>query len=106
MFVVIQIVSAITFTDSPVAPKPTNRYVRYATYLAVGDRIYTCDRANETSVYGLKIFDYDMYDAETDLGRKFDLGKHVFAATKGFPRRKFRILLYRVLGGITKLARR
>lgn len=70
-------VNAIMFADALVAPAPIDHYVRYVTFLAVGDRTYTCDPANETSLYTLKSFDYDMFDAETDPDRKLNLGKHV-----------------------------
>lgn len=70
-------VSAIKFTDSLLAPVPADHYSRYVTFLAVGDRTYTCDPANKTSTYSLKSFDYDMYDAELDPQRRFNLGKHV-----------------------------
>jgi len=70
-------VDAIAFTDALVAPAPIERYVRYVTFLAVGDRTYTCNAQSEAPVYTLKSFDYDMFDAETDPGRRFVLGKHV-----------------------------
>ena len=72
-----KVVDAITFTDALVAPVPADHYVRYVTFLAVGDRTYTCDSKNFTSSYTLKSFDYDMFDAETDSDRNFNLGKHV-----------------------------
>lgn len=77
LFVLAASVSALNFTDSLVVPTPTDHYVRYVTFLAVGDRTYTCDPANKSSPYTLKSFNYDMYDAEIDIRRKFNLGKHV-----------------------------
>jgi hypothetical protein len=75
-------VTALKFTDALVAPTPADRYQRFVTFLAVGTRTYVCDPANRTSIYTLKSFNYDMYDAETDPGRKFNLGKHVLMLQK------------------------
>lgn len=70
--------TTIPFTDSPVAPTPAEHYERYVTFLAVGTRTYTCDPTKPSSAYGLAGWDYDLYDAETDAERAFNLGKHGF----------------------------
>ncbi|KAH8898639.1 hypothetical protein GQ53DRAFT_816873 [Thozetella sp. PMI_491] len=69
--------SSLQYTDSLVAPTPADHFIRLVTFRADGDRTYTCDPKNDTSVYSLKSFDYNLYDAETDPGRIINLGKHI-----------------------------
>ncbi len=72
----------VPYTDSLVAPVPAEHYIRYVTFLATGTRTFTCDPLNLSSTYKLASFDYDLYDAEKDPKRAFNLGKHVLMPTR------------------------
>ena len=69
----------LNFTDDLVRPTPASHYVRYVTFLNIGERTYQCDTTNETSPYRFKSFDYEMFDAELDPDHKYGVGKHVMS---------------------------
>ena len=73
-----QTVIKLNFTDELVRPTPPSHYVRYVTYLNIGQRTYQCDIANETSPYRFKSFDYEMFDAEVDPHHHM-VGRHVMS---------------------------